>query len=325
MSRPTDPLISVIVPCFNEEEALPILFQRLEAVAQAWPGRHEVICIDDGSTDTTWNLIQHHAAANPRWHGHAFSRNFGHQAAVSAGLAKARGDAVVVIDADLQDPPEELGRFIGEWLAGYDVVYGVRESRDDPALKQALAWVFYRIMEKLASIHIPPDSGDFALFDRKVVDIITRLPERSRYLRGLRSWVGFRQKALVFKRHARAAGQAHYTLRASLQLALDGVFSFSTVPLRMATYLGFSLCGIALGMPAVSLMLRHWPALLAPVGLNPTEQPSGLALAVTLFSGVQLVCMGILGEYLGRIYDEVKARPTWIIARSAGEPLQRSA
>jgi glycosyltransferase involved in cell wall biosynthesis len=320
MSRPQDPLISVIVPCYNEEEALPILFQRLEAAMRSWPGRHEVICIDDGSTDSTWTLIQAQAQAHPHWRGHAFSRNFGHQAAVSAGLAKARGDAVVVIDADLQDPPEELVRFINEWQAGYDVVYGVRESRDDPAMKQALAWVFYRIMEKLASIHIPPDSGDFALFDRKVVDIITRLPERRRYLRGLRSWVGFRQKALVFKRHARAAGQAHYTLRASLQLALDGVFSFSTVPLRLATYQGFGLCGIALGLAGTSLLLRHWPAALAPLGLGPEALPSALALAVTLFSGVQLVCMGILGEYLGRIYDEVKARPTWIIARSAEDP-----
>ena len=319
MSRPNDPLISVIVPCFNEKEALPILFQRLEAVVMSWPGRHEVICIDDGSTDSTWSLIQQQAASHPHWLGHSFSRNFGHQAAVSAGLAKARGDAVVVIDADLQDPPEELGRFIQEWLAGYDVVYGVRESRDDPAIKQALAWVFYRIMEKLASIYIPPDSGDFALFDRKVVDIITRLPERSRYLRGLRSWVGFRQKALVFKRQARAAGQAHYTLRASLQLALDGVFSFSTLPLRMATYLGFSLCGIALGLGAVCLMLRYWQTNPAPLGLTPEALPSSFALAVTLFSGVQLVCMGIIGEYLGRIYDEVKARPTWIIARSAEE------
>ena len=320
MSRPKDPLISVIVPCYNEEEALPILFRRLEAAISSWPGRHEVICIDDGSNDRTWALIQAQTAALPHWSGHAFSRNFGHQAAVSAGLAKARGDAAVVIDADLQDPPEELARFINEWQAGYDVVYGVRESRDDPAMKQALAWVFYRIMEKLASIPIPPDSGDFALFDRKVVDIITRLPERSRYLRGLRSWVGFRQKAVVFKRQARAAGQAHYTLRASLQLALDGVFSFSTVPLRLATYLGFVLCGITLGLAGTSLLLRHWPAALAQLGLSPEALPSPLSLAVAIFSGVQLLCIGILGEYLGRIYDEVKARPTWIIARSAENP-----
>ena len=309
MSRPHDPLISIIVPCFNEEESLPILFARLETVAKTWPVRFEVVCVDDGSRDATWSLLQRQSAAFAHWRGFSFSRNFGHQAAVSAGLQKCRGDAAIIIDADLQDPPEELAGFIAEWLAGNDVVYGVRESRDDPALKQALAWGFYRVLEKLSSTPIPRDSGDFALLDRKVIDAINRLPERRRYLRGLRSWVGFRQKAVVFKRLARVAGQPHYTFKSSLQLALDGVFSFSTVPLRLATWLGFAISGLALLLAAASLLdLVSRATFSLPV------------IAVFLLGGVQLICVGILGEYLGRIFDEVKARPSWIIADSSDGP-----
>jgi len=308
MSRPSDPLISIIVPCYNEEESLPILFERLEAVAKTWPGRHEVICVDDGSRDATWSLLQARSATHPQWRCQSFSRNFGHQAAVSAGLQKARGDAVIVIDADLQDPPGELLRFINEWLAGYDVVYGVRESRDDPSLKKALAWGFYRVMEKLATIRIPRDSGDFALFDRRVVEVINRLPERRRYLRGLRAWVGFRQKAVVFKRVARVAGQPNYTFSASLQLALDGLFSFSTTPLRIASYLGFFITGCALLLTVASV-----------TGLFAGHLPSVFALMLMLLGGVQLICLGILGEYLGRIYEEVKGRPAWIVAESTDD------
>lgn len=309
MSRPHDPLISIIVPCFNEEESLPILFTRIETVAKTWPVRFEVVCVDDGSRDATWSLLQRQSAAFPHWRCFSFSRNFGHQAAVSAGLQKCRGDAAVVIDADLQDPPEELAGFIAEWLAGHDVVYGVRESRDDPALKQALAWGFYRVLEKLSSTPIPRDSGDFALLDRKVIDTINRLPERRRYLRGLRSWVGFRQKAVVFKRLARVAGQPHYTFKSSLQLALDGVFSFSTVPLRLATWLGFILSMLALLLGASALL-----------GMVSRDTVSLPVIAVLLLGGIQLICVGILGEYLGRIYDEVKARPSWIIAASSDGP-----
>jgi polyisoprenyl-phosphate glycosyltransferase len=314
MSRPTRPLISVIVPCFNEEESLPILFERLESVADTWNIRHEVVCVDDGSTDSTWELLQKQAATHPHWRSYSFSRNFGHQSAVSAGLAKSLGDAVIIIDADLQDPPEELVRFIAEWQAGYDVVYGVRESREDPAIKQALAWTFYRLLEKFATIHIPRDSGDFALLDRKVVNVINRLPEHNRYLRGLRSWVGFRQRALVFKRVGRVAGQPHYTFGASLKLAVDGFFSFSTVPLRMATYIGAALLIFTLPAMLLSLCKQGFApesGLLASIPL-----PSPLAAALVILGGVQLICTGILGEYLGRIYEEVQARPGWIINES---------
>lgn len=303
MPRPKNPLISIIIPCFNEEESLPLLIARLEAAAKTWPGRHEVICIDDGSRDSTWALMQAQAAADPNWRCHSFSRNFGHQAAVSAGLQKARGDAAIVIDADLQDPPEELIRFIEEWLAGHDVVYSVRESRQDPALKKLLAWGFYRVMERLSTIRIPRDSGDFALLDRKVVDAINLLPEHNRYLRGLRTWVGFRQKALVFKRAARAAGRPHYTLAQSLNLALDGVFSFSTLPLRLSSYLGLAMTAGALCMALYAF-------------LSGTPQHCATIIAIALIGGVQLVCLGILGEYLGRIYYEVKGRPSWIITES---------
>ncbi len=316
MLRPEDPLISIIVPCFNEEDALPILIERLSAAAKTWPGRHEVVCIDDGSRDATWALIQKQAQADPHWRCYSFSRNFGHQAAVSAGLQKARGDAAIIIDADLQDPPEELIRFINEWLNGYDVVYSVRESRQDPALKKLLAWGFYRVMERLATIRIPRDSGDFALLDRKVVDAINRLPEHNRYLRGLRTWVGFRQKDLVFKRAARAAGKAHYTFGQSLNLALDGVFSFSTLPLRFVPYLGFALTIGALGMAAFVFLQRVFPQPFTFGIPRISCAPATTLIAIALIGGIQLICIGILGEYLGRIYYEVKGRPSWIITES---------
>jgi dolichol-phosphate mannosyltransferase len=311
--RPADPLLSIIVPCYNEELALPLLIPRLKAAALAWPCRHEVICVDDGSRDTTWSLLQAQAAADPHWRAFSFSRNFGHQAAIAAGLQNARGDAVVILDADMQDPPEEIIRLIAEWQQGFDVVYGVRESRQDPVVKHILAWGFYRVQSKLTPTPIAKDAGEFALLDRRVVNAVNLLPERSRYLRGLRSWVGFNQKAVLFRRDSRAAGEAKYSFAQSLRLALDGIFAFSTVPLRLATWLGVGV--IILVLLSTSLLLIRPAAQLPLVAALPW-------LGMLFLGGTQLLCLGIVGEYLARIFEESKARPLYIIAEHTSEPPQ---
>src|SRR5262245_14270385 len=197
--------ISVIVPCFNEQAVLPQLFQRLSQAAEQWRCKWEVICVNDGSRDNTWRMLQEQHAKDPRWLALSFSRNFGHQTAVSAGLWHATGDAVIIIDADLQDPPEQVHRLIEKWREGYEVVYTVRASRQDPGLKKLLAWGFYRVLAKVVLFDIPADSGDFCLLDRKVVDVLNGMPERNKYLRGLRAWSGFKQIGVELDRHARAA------------------------------------------------------------------------------------------------------------------------
>ena len=314
MTRPADPLVSVIVPCYNEEHALPLLIRRLSAVARTWPCRHEIVCVDDGSRDATWSLLREQAAADPCWRAFSFSRNFGHQAAISAGLQQARGDAAVVIDADLQDPPELIAEFLAEWRQGHEVVYGVRESRNDPPLKHFLAWCFYRVHAKLVPIQIPMDAGEFALLDRKVIDVLNRLPERSRYLRGLRAWAGFRQKAVSFQRDPRIAGEAKYSFRQSLRLALDGIYAFSALPLRLPTWLGLAVivATLAVGFArAFSTPAAAAPGAAAAPSPLITFLPWG---ALFLVLGLQLLCLGLVGEYIARVFDEAKARPLWIIA-----------
>ena len=310
--------ISVIIPCFNEEAVLPALFERLTAAAERWGLDYEMICVNDGSRDRTWELLRAQHARNPRWRCLSFARNFGHQTAVSAGLYHASGDAVIIIDADLQDPPEEIHRLIDKWREGFHVVYAVRAQRKDPALKTLLAWGFYRIMAKLVSFQIPTDSGDFCLLDRRVVDVINSMPERSKYLRGLRAWAGFRQIGVEFERHARVAGEPQYTFKKSLKLALDGIFSFSAVPLKLASILGWWVSGLALGGVAFTLAQRLFRDWFALIGLAPAPGFATIVISILFLGGVQLICLGILGEYLGRIYEEVKGRPQWIIQESAG-------
>jgi dolichol-phosphate mannosyltransferase len=311
--------ISVIIPCCNEEEVLPQLFQRLSAVAGTWAMGCEFICVDDGSHDRTWELLKLQSGKDPRWRCLSFARNFGHQIAVSAGLYHATGDAVVIIDADLQDPPEQIFRLIEKWREGFQVVYAVRTKRDDERLKQFLAWVFYRLLSRAVPFNVPADAGDFCLLDRRVVEVLNALPERNRYLRGLRAWSGFRQTGLEFERHARAAGAPQYTFRKSLRLAMDGVFSFSTVPLRLATYLGLMVSLIAFLGALFTLCQKIFAEQFAKFGLTPGPHGIPTQVVSTLFlGGVQLICLGILGEYLGRIYDEVKGRPHWIIQDCAG-------
>lgn len=311
-------MISVVIPCYNEEEVLPQLFARLGAAAETWGEEYEILLVDDGSRDATWQLILEQHARDERWRGISFARNFGHQTAISAGIHYARGCAVILMDADLQDPPEQLHRFIAAWKDGNEVVYAIRATRKENILKRAAYKAFYRVLRRLASIEIPLDSGDFCLMDRKVVDVLNAMPERNRFVRGLRSWAGFRQLGLEYNRDARAAGEVKYTLRKLIKLALDGVVSFSTTPLRMATYLGFVVSFFALLGAAVTILQRIFVEWFTRMGFPYVPGFYALFTGMLFLGGVQLISLGIIGEYLGRIFDEVKGRPLWTIRETAG-------
>lgn len=312
------PSLSIIVPCFNEEDVLPQLFQRLAGALSCCTSDYEVVCVDDGSKDRTWLLLQSQHEKDPRWRVLSFARNFGHQAAVSAGLWFCTGDAAVIIDADLQDPPEEICRLFDKWREGYQVVSAVRTRRDDPILKQFFAWSFYRVFSSVSSFPISHDAGDFCLLDRSVVDVLNTLPERHRFLRGLRGWCGFRQVTVEFERHRRAAGNPKYTSIKSLRLALDGIFSFSTVPLRLATFSGFLVSSLAFLGVVFYFIQKLFAQEFSAIGLTPVAGFPTVIISILFLGGVQLICLGIAGEYIGRVYEEVKARPYWIIAGSAG-------
>jgi dolichol-phosphate mannosyltransferase len=312
------PKISVIVPCFNEEAVLPRLFERLGATAATWNADFEIICVDDGSRDRTWELLQAQHAQDPRWRAISFARNFGHQIAVSAGLHFATGDAVVIIDADLQDPPEEIARLLAKWREGFDVVYAIRQKRKEGWLKRLCYWSFYRLMAWLVSFDIPLDSGDFCLMSRRVVATINAMPERNRFVRGLRAWSGFRQIGVPYERAARAAGEPKYNLQKLFKLAVDGIFSFSAAPLRLATYLGFWVSAFAFLGVIFTIFQKIFAREFTAWGLAPIQGYPTIIISILFMGGVQLICIGILGEYLGRIYEEVKGRPQWIIQDSAG-------
>ncbi len=310
--------ISVIVPCFNEEAVLPKLFARLGAVAATWNCDYEIICVDDGSRDRTWEILKAQHQTDSRWHCLCFARNFGHQTAVSAGLHFATGDAAVIIDADLQDPPEEISRLLEKWREGFEVVFATRKERKDPLVKKILAWGFYRLLQKMTPLPMSTDAGDFCLLDKKVVAVMNSLPERSRYLRGLRTWCGFRQASVEFDRAERAAGVPQYTFKKSFKLAMDGLFSFSAAPLRLATYLGLWVSAFAFFGVLFTLAQKIFAAEFSKIGLAPGAGFPTIVISVLFLGGVQLICLGILGEYIGRIYEEVKGRPLWIIRDSAG-------
>jgi polyisoprenyl-phosphate glycosyltransferase len=311
--------ISVIVPCFNEEIVLPGFFERTVAAAAGWGMEAEFLCVDDGSRDRTWELLKTQNQKDPRWRCLSFARNFGHQAAVSAGLHHATGDAAVIIDADLQDPPEEIAHLIAKWREGFEVVFATRKKREDPLPKKILAWGFYRLMSRMAPLPMPADAGDFCLLDKKVVTVMNALPERNRYLRGLRSWCGFKQTSVEFQRDDRAAGLPQYTFKKSFRLAMDGIFSFSAMPLRLATWLGLAVSACAFLGAAFTFFEKVFEKQFTELGFPPG--PHGIpttVISVLFLGGVQLICLGILGEYIARIYDEVKGRPLWIIRDSAG-------
>jgi polyisoprenyl-phosphate glycosyltransferase len=308
--RPT-PRLSVIVPMFNEEENFSAVYQRLTRVLTEHSIDYELIFVDDASRDSTPNLIRTASAADPRVRLLSFARNFGHQTAVTAGLHFSCGDAVVVMDGDGQDPPELLPQLLEQWQAGYKVVFAQRLRRENESpSKKLFAFVYYRLLQKLAEVEIPVDTGDFCLMDRAVVDLLNTMPERNRYIRGLRSWIGFAQTSVSFERPPRLAGEPKYNFGKSLALALDGLFSFSRLPLRLATYLGFVTGAAALLMVAVVLYWRLTQSSLNGFAI--------LAAAVFFMGAVQLVTVGILGEYVGRIYEEIKNRPLYVLKEALG-------
>ncbi|MBX7168842.1 MAG: glycosyltransferase family 2 protein [Pirellulales bacterium] len=316
MTRETK--VSVVIPCFNEQEVLPLLFERLQAVLPTWGTDFEVILIDDGSRDATWALLLEVHRRDPRWKLLRLARNFGHQTALRAGLQASRGDLVVVLDADLQDPPEVLPRFFDQWKAGHDVVYAVRQHRKEGWFMRTAYSSFYRTLSLLSEFDVPLDSGDFCLMDRQVVELIKAMPERQPFIRGLRSWVGFSQVAVSYERDARAAGKSKYNFRRLMALALDGILSSSTYPLRLATWFGATVSCIAFAAAVLTLFIRIFAVQVEPWGLRPAPGIASTIICVLFLGGVQLLCLGILGEYLGRIYENVKSRPMWTIRETRG-------
>ena len=311
-------MISVILPFYNEQETLPALYPRLTAAAQTWGEDYEVVAIDDGSSDATAGMLDAICRVDSHWKLLRFSRNFGHQAAVSAGIYYSHGDAVVVMDSDLQDPPEQLHRFLDKWREGYQVVYAIRTKRKENVFKRTAYFLFYRILKKLSTIDIPLDSGDFSVMDRSVVEVLKLLPERTRFVRGLRSWAGFRQTGVAYERDARHAGEVKYTFSKLVQLAINGILSFSSAPLRLASWLGMMLCGLS---GALIVFLVTWRLIDFPIlGMRPGNSVGWTSLiSLMLFlSGIQMLVIGAIGEYLARVFDEVQGRPPWIIGYARG-------
>ncbi|BAJ62500.1 glycosyltransferase family 2 protein [Anaerolinea thermophila] len=301
------PVFSIIAPIFNEHDSLPELHRRVSAVMDGLGEPWELILVDDGSSDGSTDLIRQLAEQDERVRPVIFARNFGHQIAVTAGLDYARGDAVVIIDADLQDPPEVIPDLVARWREGYEVVYAVRTEREGESwFKLFTASLFYRIIFRITDVKIPMDTGDFRLLDRKVVNVLKTMRERHRFLRGMAAWVGFRQIGVPYKRAARFAGSTKYPFKKMLRLALTAITGFSYFPLQVATYLGFISAGLALIFIPIVVIERL-------VGNQAFFGQATTLVSVLFLGGVQLISLGILGEYIGRIYDEVKGRPLYIV------------
>jgi polyisoprenyl-phosphate glycosyltransferase len=301
--------VSIAIPLYNEQEVLPELLRRVGAVLDQMPGGpHEIVIVDDGSSDGTPRLLAAAADADPRLVVVTFSRNFGHQAALTAALDHATGDAVVLMDGDLQDPPEAVPTFMAQYAAGYDVVYAQRVQRKESWPLRLAYFVFYRLAFRLADLRLPLDAGDFGLMSRRVVDHIRSAPERNRYLRGLRAWAGFRQIGVPIERDPRAAGSSKYSLLKLLRLASDGIFAFSIVPLRAAALVGAAAMSLAILFALYAVYERLFLSS-SPTGFT------ALTTLVTFLSGVNIFFVGVIGEYVGRIYEEVKARPVYVVAR----------
>lgn len=302
-----NPKYSIIAPVYNEAENLPELQRRISEVMNQAGEEWELVLVDDGSTDGSTGAIREMAKTDGHIRPVIFARNFGHQIAVTAGLDYSRGNAVVIIDADLQDPPELILDMITKWKDGYEVVYAVRSEREGETwFKRTTATLFYRIIFKITDVKIPLDTGDFRLLDRKVVNVMNRMRERHRFLRGMAAWVGYKQIGLPYKRSARFAGVTKYPFRKMLQLALNAITSFSYFPLQLATYIGFISAGISIiAIPFV--IIERLAGTQAFIGQATT------LIAVLFLGGVQLISLGILGEYIGRLYDEAKGRPLYIV------------
>lgn len=303
LARPT---VSVVIPVLNEQENLEDLYTRLVRTLEGIEPEFEIIFVDDGSGDASLEILTGLANKDTRVSAITFARNFGHQAAISAGLDQARGNAVIVMDADLQDPPEVLGQFIAKWREGNDVVYAVRMHRKEDWFKRTGYMLFYRLLQRVANINIPLDAGDFCIMDRRVVDLLVHMPERNRFVRGIRSWVGLNQVGLQYERAARHAGETKYSYGRLLTLALDGLVSFSYVPLRV-----ISVAGIAVSVVSILLAILYtiqkvfWG--LSPAGFATT------IVAIFFLAGIQLITIGVIGEYVGRIFEEVKRRPMYVV------------
>jgi glycosyltransferase involved in cell wall biosynthesis len=313
------PRISIAIPLYDEEAVVDELLQRTVSVLDQLPGGpHELVCVDDGSRDATFAMLTAAAADDPRITAISLSRNFGQQAAYCAALQHVTGDVVVLMDGDLQDPPEQISLMLEKYRQGFDVVYAVRINRQEGLLLRACYAIFYWLIQRISPTPLPRDSGDFSLLSRRVVDLINEAPERGRYLRGLRSWFGFTQVGIPVQREQRTSGRSKYSLRRLFKLAFDGIFSFSLLPLRLATWLGALSILFALAMAGYSVYAKLY--------FLPVDQPppgfTATIVSIAFFAGVQLVFLGVIGEYIGRIYEEVKGRPLYVIDKVVKEPLE---
>lgn len=301
------PVFSIITPIYNEKESLPELYRRVSAVMNGLEESWELILVSDGCLDGSTEMILELAEQDEHIRPVIFARNFGHQIAATAGLDYSRGDAVVIIDGDLQDPPEVIAELVAKWREGYEVVYAVRAEREGESwFKLWTASLFYQLIFRITDVKIPMDTGDFRLMDRKVVAVMNSMREKARFLRGMSAWIGFRQVGVPYKRAARFAGSTKYPFHKMLKLALTAITGFSHVPLQLATYLGF----IAAGLAAIFIPIVVIERL---TGSQAFFGQASTLVAVLFLGGVQLICLGILGEYIGRIYDEVKGRPLYIV------------
>ena len=307
------PAISVVIPVFDEEENLPILYQRLTKVLGDVEPDYELIFVDDGSRDNSLQILEELAETDPHVIIVQLARNFGHQIAISAGLDFSRGDGVIIMDADLQDPPEVLPEFIEKWRQGHDIVYAIRTNRKEGWFKLRAYTFFYRILQRIANIQIPLDAGDFCIMDRKAVVILTSMPERNRFIRGIRSWIGLDQVGLAYDRDPRYAGQPKFTLSRLIYLALDGLVSFSFLPLRAISILGFIISFISIIL-AISYTIQKITSGLNPPGFATT------IVAIFFLAGIQLITLGVIGEYVGRIFEEVKRRPLYVVKKIIKTP-----
>jgi dolichol-phosphate mannosyltransferase len=310
MNRISSGLISIILPAYNEQDVLPKTYLRFTAMGPKlaeWGLDYELVFVNDGSRDNTPEMLNRFALEDPHVRVVHLTRNFGHQAAVTAGLTVATGDVVAIMDCDLQDPPEVLPQFLAKWREGFQVVYAVRRKRKEWAGKRLAYWGFYRMMAAISEIDIPLDSGDFCVMDRSAVDLLNSLPEQQRFVRGLRTWIGLKQIGVEYERDARAAGVPQYTLRKLVKLAMDGLVSFSSTPLRMVTRLGVASFFAAIAM-AVWVVLASMFDIKTPRGWAST------ACLILMVSAVQMISLGVIGEYLARIFLEVKGRPAFLIA-----------
>jgi glycosyltransferase involved in cell wall biosynthesis len=310
------PTYSIIAPIYNESQTIHELHRRISEVMESTKDDWELVLVDDGSTDGSSDIIRTIASQDNRVRPVIFARNFGHQLAVTAGLDYSRGQAVVIIDADLQDPPEVILDLIAKWSEGYEVVYAIRAEREGESwFKLLTAATFYRIIYKITDVKIPMDTGDFRLLDRKVVDVMKSMRERHRFLRGMSVWVGFKQTGVEYRRAARYAGETKYPFRKMFKFAWDAVTSFSYLPLQVATYLGFFFAGLSILAIPVVVGMRISGSQEAFAGQATT------LIAVLLLGGVQLISLGILGEYIGRLYDEAKGRPLYIVTEAPDDEI----